>query len=195
MTGALCGNDQVDVLGPERGAGLDLRLDVAGQVAEFVRIDFQLQLRKVRAGRIGIGLNIRSTSPIWTPRNFTFASSSMTKPARSEMTVSGTVVLSVPSNAIAVSVLIATITRMRTGAHQIGSIPRRRRVSWLISSPRQVEVAGLSVYRQRDGQQNENSGGDRGAHRATDRFADAGRSAGGVVAVVRVNCHHRSRHR
>src|SRR5258708_844173 len=91
----------------------------------------------------------------------------MTKPARSEMTVSGTVVFSVPSNAIAVSVLIATTTRTSTGAHQIGSTPRRRRLSWLISPPRQVEVAGLSVHRQRDGQQYENPGGDRRTHGPT----------------------------
>src|ERR1700730_7502864 len=110
----------------------------------------------------------------------------MTKPARSEMTVSGIVVRSAPSNAIAVTVLIATITRMSTGAHQIGSIPRRRRVSWLISSPRQVEIAGLPVSRQRDGQQDETSGGDRRAHRATDRLAHACRSAGRVVAVIGV---------
>src|ERR1700731_5194981 len=95
----------------------------------------------------------------------------MTRPARSEITVSGTVVFSVPANAIAVSVLIATITSTSTGAHQIGSIPRRRRDSWLIPSPRQVEVAGLPVYRQRDSQQKKNSGGDQGAHRATDRLA------------------------
>src|SRR5271168_3419842 len=106
----------------------------------------------------------------------------MTKPARSEMTVSGTVVFSVPSNAIAVSVLTATTIRTSTGAHQIGSMPRRFRVSWLISPPRQVEVAGLSVHRQRDGQQNENTGGDRGTHGSADRLADPGRSAGGGVA-------------
>src|ERR1700738_3583524 len=118
----------------------------------------------------------------------------MTRPARSEITVSGTVVFSVPSNAIAVSVLIATITSTSTGAHQIGSIPRRRRDSWLIPSPRQVEVAGLPVYRQRGAQQNETSGGDGETHRATDRLAHARRSAGGVVAVISVNCHHRSGH-
>src|SRR5258708_6876047 len=59
MTGALRGDDQVDVLGPERRAGLDLRLDVARQETEFVRIDFQLQLRKIRAGRISVGLHLR----------------------------------------------------------------------------------------------------------------------------------------
>src|ERR1700728_4649721 len=118
----------------------------------------------------------------------------MTKPARSEMTVSGTVSFSVPSNAIAVSVLTAMTTRTSTGAHQIGSTPRVL-FSLLISPPRQVEVAGLSVHRQRDGQQNETPGGDRRTHRSTDSFADSGRSAGRVVAVIGVNRHHRSRHR
>src|ERR1700738_2839101 len=118
----------------------------------------------------------------------------MTRPARSEITVSGTVVFSVPSNAIAVSVLIATITSTSTGAHQIGSIPRRRRDSWLIPSPRQAEVAGLPVYRHGDGQQEENPGGDGETHRAPAPPPHARRSAGGVVAVISVNCHHRSGH-
>src|SRR6201996_9185218 len=109
----------------------------------------------------------------------------MTKPARSEMMVSGTVVFSVPSNAIAVSVLIVTTTRTRTGAHQIGSMPRRLRVSLVISPPRQVEVAGLPVHRQRDGQQDENASSDRRPHGSTHRFPDSGRSAGGCVAVIR----------
>src|ERR1700683_2683312 len=59
MTGAPCRHDEVDVLGPERGAGPDLGLDVARQETEFAWIDFQLQLRKIRAGRISVGLNLR----------------------------------------------------------------------------------------------------------------------------------------
>ena len=41
-------HDEVDVLGAERGAGLDLRLDVARQVLELARVDLQLQLRNGR---------------------------------------------------------------------------------------------------------------------------------------------------
>ena len=67
-----------------------------------------------------------ATSPTWTPRNFTFAPFSMTRPARSETSVSGTVFRSVPENSRAVSVVSATITRSSTGAHQIGSILPRR---------------------------------------------------------------------
>src|SRR3981081_1627648 len=39
-----------------------------------------------------------ATSPTWTPRNFTFAPSSMTRPALSETNVSGTVFRNVPEN-------------------------------------------------------------------------------------------------
>ena len=71
-----------------------------------------------------------ATSPIWTPRNFTFAPFSMTRPARSETSVSGTNFRSVPVNSTAVSVVSAATTMNSTGAHQIGSIlaaPRRVR--------------------------------------------------------------------
>src|SRR5271163_1707760 len=58
MSGTLFRDDEVDILCAERGAGLDLRLGIAWQIAEFARINFQLQLRKVRAGRIDIGFNV-----------------------------------------------------------------------------------------------------------------------------------------
>ncbi len=67
-----------------------------------------------------------ATSPTWTPRNFTFAPFSMTRPARSETKVSGTVFRSVPENSRAVSVDSAATTTTSTGAHQIGSILSRR---------------------------------------------------------------------
>src|SRR4051812_49620612 len=101
----------------------------------------------------------------------------MTRPARSETRISGTVFRKVPLNSRAVNVLNATITTSSTGAHQIGSMTPRRGALF-IPSPRQVEVAGLPVHRQRDGQQNENPRGNRGAHRASDRLADTGRTAG-----------------
>ena len=41
---AFVGHDQVDVLGAECGAGLDLRLDVARQVLEGFGVDLQAQL-------------------------------------------------------------------------------------------------------------------------------------------------------
>ena len=50
----------------------------------------------------------------------------MTSPARSETTVSGTVLRSEPENSSAVNVVIAAITSSSTGAHQIGSIFSRR---------------------------------------------------------------------
>src|SRR5258708_32960096 len=44
-------HDEIDVLGSERGAGLDLRLDVARQVLEWPRVNLQTQLRKIGPGR------------------------------------------------------------------------------------------------------------------------------------------------
>ena len=67
-------------------------------------------------------LPMELTSPIWTPRNFTLAPFSMTRPALSETKVSGTLSRSVPENSRTVIVDSATITRSSTGAHQIGSI-------------------------------------------------------------------------
>src|SRR5690242_13118658 len=98
-----------------------------------------------------------STSPIWTPRNLTLAPFSITKPARSETSVSGTVLRSVPLNSSTVRVETAAITSRSTGAHQMGSILSLRGELNLsvMRSTRQVEVAGLPVHRQRDGQQNE----------------------------------------
>src|SRR5690349_21584057 len=101
-----------------------------------------------------------STSPLWTPRNLTLAPFSITNPARSETSVSDSVRLSAPENNSPVMVLIATITRRSTGAHQMGSILARR-AELLTPSPRQVEVAGLPVDGQRDGQQDEHACGDR----------------------------------
>src|SRR5436190_23095999 len=66
---------------------------------------------------------MEETSPIWTPRNFTVAPFSMTRPALSDTRVSGTASFSVPANSRAVSVDTATTTTISNGAHQMGSIP------------------------------------------------------------------------
>ena len=70
------------------------------------------------------------TSPTWTPRNFTLAPSSITRPDLSDTRVSGSELRSVPENNMAVSALMATTTNSSTGAHQMGSIfPRRGELS------------------------------------------------------------------
>ena len=45
-------NDQIDVLGAERGARLDLRLDIARQVREWAGVDLQAQLRNAPAAPV-----------------------------------------------------------------------------------------------------------------------------------------------
>ena len=116
------------------------------------------------------------TSPICTPRNFTLAPFSITSPDRSETSVSGTFLDSVPENSIAVIAISAAAIKNSTGAHQMGSMPPRRGEFSgglsVIRSPRQVEVAGLAVDGQRDGQQDEDARGDRHPHRTADRLTD-----------------------
>src|SRR6478736_8978310 len=146
------------------------------------------------------------TSPICTPRNFTFAPFSMTRPDLSETTVSVSKDRAAPENSTTVSALTAITTANSTGAHQMGSMPPRRGELMVMRDPasllappspsaRQVEVAGLPVDGQRDGQQDEDARGDRGPHRTADGLADTGRSSGGGVAVVGVHGHDRGGHR
>src|ERR1700755_1497534 len=135
------------------------------------------------------------TSPTWTPRSLTLAPFSMTSPARSDTRVSGWKLRSVPENSMAVSTLSAMTTRSRTGAHQMGSIFSRRAEFAISPSPRKVEVAGLPVHGQRDGQQDEDTRGDRQADRAANGLADASRATGHGIAVVGVDRHHSGGHR
>ena len=76
------------------------------------------------------------TSPTWTPRNFTFAPSSMTRPDLSDTRVRGSDLRNVPENNMAVSALMAMTTRSSTGAHQMGSIFPRRDELVIGPSPR-----------------------------------------------------------
>lgn len=75
---------------------------------------------------VSVRLPIDSTSPIWTPRSFTFAPSSITRPARSEIKVNGTNPRKDPENSSHVIAVMATTRITKTGAHQIGSICSRR---------------------------------------------------------------------
>lgn len=63
--------------------------------------------------------SIDSTLPTWTPRIFTLASAFITSPARSEITVSGTVLVKLPRNSATASAMISptatTVPRPASG--------------------------------------------------------------------------------
>src|SRR5882757_7643596 len=127
--------------------------------------------------------------PTWTPRSLTLPPGSITRPARSEVNVTGTSDANHPANKAVVSTMIPTITLLRIRVHHPG---------WIRGSParldamplaRQVEVAGLPVYGQRDCQDYERPHDERRAHCAAHRLPYAGRPARGSEAVEGVHQH------
>src|SRR4029079_12367710 len=120
------------------------------------------------------------TLPTCTPRILTLASGFITKPARSEITVTGTVSVKLTRNNAAASTIIATI------ATTVPSPASTRTVFGFNFSPlpRQVEVAVGTVNGQRHQQGDRDDHDKRGAHRVADRAPDAGRPAGGEIAEI-----------
>ena len=92
LRAGIVGIDQIDVLGAEHRGGADLRFDIGRDVLDLVRVDLQLQLDGLLAAVIA------ATRPTWTPRSLTLAPVSITRPARSEVSVTGTSDFKVPAN-------------------------------------------------------------------------------------------------
>src|ERR1700682_73655 len=130
------------------------------------------------------------TLPTWTPRIFTLASGFITSPARSEITVTGTVSVKLPRNRLTASATTAAI------AITVPRPARTRTVFGFIGppSPGQVEVAVGTVNGQRDQQGHRDDHDQRGAHRVTYRDTDTRRAAGGEEAEVGVDQQDRDRH-
>src|ERR1700704_3144093 len=127
------------------------------------------------------------TSPTLTPRSFTAAPGSITRPARSDVTTTGRDESNVPVNrAVVTNTNAATVaTRMR--AHHAGcSLPSDLD---FITLAREVEVAGRTVNGNRHEQHDGAKDDHRGAHRTPDGFTDAGRPARCGVAVKSVHEH------
>src|SRR6478609_2796311 len=85
------------------------------------------------------------TLPTWTPRIFTLASGFITRPARSEITVTGTVSVKLPRNNPAASTTTATT------ASRVPKPARTRTLFDFIGAPLpgQVEIAVGTVNGQR----------------------------------------------
>src|SRR4051812_33691815 len=134
-----------------------------------------------------------ATRPTCTPRIFTLAPASMTSPARSEVTVTGTYDRNVPAKAVPVTKKKTAIAVTKMTVHQ----PSERRFSpgRVSISPRQVEVARLPVDRQRDHHDLDRRDDHRRAYRTPDRLAHAGRSALRREAVIGVHQHDHDRYR
>src|SRR6476620_593613 len=130
------------------------------------------------------------TLPTWTPRIFTLASGFITSPARSEITVTGTVSVKLPRNNPAASAMIVAI------ATTVPSPASTRTVFGFNFSPlpRQVEVAVGTVNGQRHQQGDRHDHDQRGAHRVADGDSDTGGSAGGEIAEIGVYQQDRDRH-
>src|ERR1700761_9329619 len=133
-------------------------------------------------------LPIWLTRPTWTPRSMTLALVSRTSPARSDVRVTGTYDRKVPLKAAVVANMNAPTTASRINVHQ----PVGMRCSpglRCAMSARQVEVAGLAVDGERDHHDLHRRDHHRSTHGAADGFADPGRPAAGVIAVVGVHQH------
>ena len=78
---------QIDEFRAEHRGGADLRFDVRRDVLDLVGVDLQFQGRRVLRPR---HRSMAATRPTWTPRSLTLALVSITKPARSEVSVTGT---------------------------------------------------------------------------------------------------------
>src|SRR5436190_13723766 len=115
---------------------------------------------------------MESTLPTCAPCSFTLASGFITRPARSERTVTGTVSVKLPRNSPAASATIAAIAT---------TVPRpasARTVLGFIGSPLpgQVEVAVGAVDGQRHQQRHRHDHDQGGAHRVAHRDPDTGRA-------------------
>ena len=89
------GKDQVDELGAEDRGGADLRLDIGRDELQLVRVDLEAQ--RDRRALLAV-TEMSATRPTCTPRILTLALVSITRPARSEVSVTGTVDVRVPVN-------------------------------------------------------------------------------------------------
>ena len=84
MRARVLGVHQIDELCAERRGGADLCLDVGRDVLDLIGIDLQLEVA------VSLPRAIAPTRPTWTPRILTLALVSITRPARSEVRVTGT---------------------------------------------------------------------------------------------------------
>src|SRR5262245_41935298 len=90
--------------------------------------------------------SIDATLPTWTPRILTLASGSITRPARSETTVTGTVLVKLPRNRATARAAINTSAKTRPAPASGRAAPDF--IVWCPLS-RQVEVAVGAVDGQR----------------------------------------------
>src|ERR1700692_2550091 len=93
---------------------------------------------------------MRPTWPTWTPRIFTFAPASMTRPARSEVKVTGIVGVNSPANSAMLKKIRPAIVTNRIAVHHNGCTRCSTEVRAMDLSGH-VEVAGAPV----DGERNE----------------------------------------
>src|SRR4029077_13258104 len=135
-----------------------------------------------------------ATRPTCTPRSLTLAPDSITRPARSEVNVTGTVLSKDLLNDAEHTVAKVRQATMRMTVHHAGR-SRRCPGLWSTVLPGQIEVAGLAVDGQGHEQHDDCRADKRGAHRPADRLTDSGGSARGGVAVVGVHQHDPHGHR
>src|ERR1700759_5225878 len=134
--------------------------------------------------------SIESTLPTWTPCIFTFASTFITRPARDEITVTGTLSVKLPWNKPTATATIATRTATVTR-------PVSARIPlWgmAFSLSREVEVSVRSVDRERNEQRYRHHDDEGCAYGVTGGDPDALGSAAGEISVVRVQKQHGKGH-
>src|ERR1700744_1034441 len=129
---------------------------------------------------------IWATRPTCTPRILTLLPVSITKPARSENSVTLTGDFSAPVKNAVVMTMMAPMTPISITVHQAGGMRRCPATLAAMCLTRQIEVAGLPVHGQRNGQHREGSDNERRSNSASDGLADTGRPARGGVPVVGV---------
>src|SRR5258705_4200464 len=134
---------------------------------------------------------IVATWPTCTPRIFTFAFGSITKPDGSAVNVTGTAGVKVSLNAATLRAIPPQMASTSMRASHSGAMRRRCRDCVGMALSREVEVAGLTVEGQRDEHDDQPGDGQRCAGGAPHCLADACRSSAGGESVVGVDQHDR----
>lgn len=93
--------------------------------------------------------SIDFTEPTWAPCSFTFAPVSITRPARCDSTVTGTVLVKLPRKNPRATATVATATATVVNPNSIRRAFEVVAISAVPPLARQVEVAVGSVDRQR----------------------------------------------
>src|SRR5271166_3503854 len=134
------------------------------------------------------------TRPTWTPRSSTLAPVSITRPARSDVRVTGTYDLNVPAKDVVVTNRNTPIAANRITVHQAVGMRCCPALSFMPLA-RQVEVAGLAVDGERDHYDLHRRDHHRGPHGPAYGLTNPGRSAVRGVPVVGVHQHDHDRDR